>query len=127
MRPAAAAPSRGAQLSTVRRPPAAPSAAEHPPGQAGAGHHGIRAGAGLGPAENDELAATRWRTDGLLSPAGHTRHRRSPARSLSQTGTGASHRRRRGAVRIDRAPEVVPVTPAALRGTGPGTSTGAGS
>jgi HSP20 family protein len=57
-------------------PPAAPAAAEHPPGQAGAGHHGIRAGAGLGPAENDELAATRWRPDGLLSPDGHTRHRR---------------------------------------------------
>src|SRR6266516_714152 len=64
MRPAAAAPSRGAQLSRVGRPPAAPAAAEHPPGQAGASHHGIRAGAGLGPAENDELAATRWRPDG---------------------------------------------------------------
>src|SRR6266496_6736156 len=103
----------------IRRPPRSTlfpytTLFRSPPGQAGAGHHGIRAGAGLGPAENDELAATRWRPDGLLSPAGHTRHRRSPARSLSQTGTGASHRRRRGAVRIDRAPEVVPVTPPAL-------------
>ena len=57
----------------------------------------------------DRQRMTSWRQpDGagmdLLSPDGHTGHRRSPARSLSRTGAGASHRRRRGAARIDRAP-----------------------
>ena len=41
----------GTQL-RVRRPPAAPAAAEHPPGQAGVSRHGIRAGAGLGRQRN---------------------------------------------------------------------------
>jgi len=44
MRPAAAAPSPGAQLSRVGRPPAA--LAEHPPDLVGARRHGIRAGQG---------------------------------------------------------------------------------
>jgi Hsp20/alpha crystallin family len=54
----------GAHPSRVGRPPAAPASAEHPPGQGGAGHHAIRAGTGPGPAENHELAATRWRPGG---------------------------------------------------------------
>jgi len=32
-----------------------------------------------------------------------------PGAIVARTGTGASHRRRRGAARIDPAPEVVPV------------------
>jgi Hsp20/alpha crystallin family len=99
----------GRTADRVRRPPAAPAGAEHRSGQAGAGHHGLRAGAGLGPAENDELAATRWRPDGLLSPDGHTRHRRPGAivvpnrhrRIASPASRCCAHR---------PAPEVVPVT-----------------
>ena len=49
--PAAAAPLPGAQPGRAGRPPTAQ--AEHPPGQAGAGRHGIQAGAGLRRAEND--------------------------------------------------------------------------
>ena len=57
----------GAQSKRVRRPPAA-AAAQHPPDHACASRHGTRAGAGLGPAENDQLAATRRRRMVPLSP-----------------------------------------------------------
>jgi hypothetical protein len=121
MRPAAAARSRGAQLSRVRRPPAAPAAAEHPPGQACAGHHGIRAGAGPGTAENDELTATRRRPGGAAVAGRPYQASPLPGAVVARTGTGISHRRRRGAVPGRRYPGSRAGNPAALRGPGPAT------
>ena len=97
----------------MRRPPAAPAAApaEHPPGQAGAGHHGIRAGAGSGSAENDELAATRWRPGGPAVAGRPYRASPLPGAVVARTGTGISHRRRRGAVPGRRYPGSRAVTP----------------
>ena len=98
MRPAAAAPSRRAHPSRVRRPPAAPASAEHPPGQADAGHHAIRAGTGPGPAGNHELAAARWRLGGPAVAGRPYRAWPLPGAVVARAGTGVSHRRRRGAV-----------------------------
>src|SRR6266568_1339201 len=118
MRPAAAAPSRGAQLSRVGRPAAAPAAAEHPPGQAGASHHALRAGAGPGSAENHELAATRWRPGGPAVAGRPCQASPLPGAVVARTGTGISHRRRRGAVPGRRYPGSRAGNPAALREQG---------
>ena len=63
----------------MRRPPAAPAAAEHPPGQAGASRHGIRAGAGLGRQRTTREGA-RWRTASDL--AGRPLRKDRPLREL---------------------------------------------
>jgi len=91
-------------------PPAAPASAEQPPDQAGAGHHGIRAGTGPGPAENYELAATRWRPGGPAdTPDGHTRHSRSAARSLPEPAPAYRTAGAEAQCPAGGTPEVVPV------------------
>ena len=87
MPPAASAPSPGAQPRRVRHPPAAPAAAEHPPGQACASRHGIRASAGLGPAKNGELAATRCCPGGHAVAGWPYQAQPPPGAAVVRTGT----------------------------------------